>query len=116
MSRVCASMASAAWPLSTLVGRMPQWVRSSWRLRLLVALSSTIRRRHIAESSGSRRRTLIYVRALRAEAGCKVKGAPCPSTLSTHIRPPISSTELPGDRQTQPCAAILACRKTHRIA
>ena len=84
----------AAGPLSTATGLAPQLVRTSSRMRRLVALSSTIK-------TGSPSRRGTPVRRVREPSWGRVlsqivnqKVLPMPGSLSTQIRPPISSTSL----------------------
>ena len=94
--RRLAAPSRAAGPPSTATGRAPQLVRTSSRIRRLVALSSTTRtgRPSSRGRSGSTRPAIAAVRGRTPSATVKRKVLPRPASLSTQIRPPIISTSL----------------------
>ena len=114
--------ARASGPPSTETGRAPQLVKTSSRMRRLVALSSTI-----STGMPSRPGRLRHCRRRPSSAGCcssravKWKVLPWPGSLSTQIRPPISSTscdEIVRPRPVPPYCRVVepsACSNGSKI-
>ena len=83
---------SPATPPSTTVGRMPQVVRISSRMRRFVALSSTTSTGIPSRSSIWRGGAWTGGAAGTAKGMVKWNWLPWPGWLSTHIRPPMRPT------------------------
>ncbi len=86
------STSRATGPASTVVGRAPQWIRISSRIRRLVALSSTTSTGRPPKRGWTCSPRHVSTSGWGSKRAVKWKVLPRPTSLSTQIRPPISAT------------------------